>query len=592
MAIGNNNFIDEIKSVANIVDEVGQVVPLKRAGSNYKGCCPFHNEKTPSFVVSETKQIFTCFGCGATGDVIEFTKRYYNLDFMEAAQKLGDKYNKKIWTKDSHKKEANNLFYEINREAAAFFMKAMFVPGNSGYKYITGRGITPDTIKAFGLGYADGEWHSLMDHLLSKGYDKKSLITLGLIAESKGRYYDKFRNRVMFPIINTSGKVIGFGGRIIGDGEPKYMNSPESPIFLKKNNLYALNLTRQSIGKEDTAIVVEGNMDVVSLYQAGVYNVCATCGTALTENQARLIKRYTPNVVLSYDSDSAGRKAALRGIEILHAAECKVKVLHVTDGKDPDDFVKKHGASAFKELVKEASTYAEYKIEDVGLKHNITKEYDKLEYMKDVAKVLSSLGPIEQDIYIKKISSGMDISEGALRREVTGEAEKLKDENAKAVRPYSEGHSEKEDLSSKPITKLERQLLHIMLMEPVYYKKIAARQNAFESDSGRAIYEAVKLQMKEDPDRTDFDEKRIADYIDEKYVSTLKNIMENEPMGGNVEAVMQQCFNTIERNDLEKRYQELIDQLEIAGDSETDVSVQREIMEECKFIRERIEELK
>lgn len=590
MAIGNNNFIEEIKSVANIVDEVSQVVPLKRAGSNYKGCCPFHNEKTPSFVVSENKQIFTCFGCGATGDIIEFTRRYYNLDFMEAAQKLADRYNIKIELKESKSKEANNKLYEINREAAAFFMKAMFVPGNPGLKYITGRGISIETIKAFGLGYADGEWHSLMDHLLSKGYDQKTLLTLGLISESKGRYYDKFRDRVMFPIINTSGKVIGFGGRIIGDGEPKYMNSPESPIFLKKNNVYALNLTRQDIGKEDTAIVVEGNMDVVSLYQAGVKNVCATCGTALTENQARLIKRYTPNVVLSYDADAAGRKAALRGIEILHAADCKVKVLHVTDGKDPDDFVKKHGAEAFKELVKDASSYAEYRIEDVKLRHDTSKEDGKLEYMKEVAKVLSSLGPVEQDIYIKKVSSSMNISEGALRREVTGEVQKTQIETSKT---HQRKTSEENPVSfEKPITKLERQLIHIMLMEPVHYKKIAAHQSAFESDAARAIFEAVKLQVKEQPDRAEFDEKRIADSIDEKHAATLKSIMENEPMGGNVEAVMKQCFNTIERNELEKRYKELLAQLEIAGDSETDISIQQEIMEECKFIRERIEELK
>lgn len=583
--MASNSSIDEIKNVSNIVDVIGEVVPLKRAGSNFKGCCPFHSEKTPSFVVSETKQIFTCFGCGASGDVIEFVKRYYNLDFKEAVEKLGAKYNIKVEFKSNSNSREFEHFYEINREAAAFFMRALFTPGNPGMEYAKSRNILPETIKAFGLGYADGGGTTLLQHLRSKGYSEKDLLKLGLISERNGKYADKFRNRLMFPIINTSGKVIGFGGRIIGDGEPKYMNSPESPIFLKKNNLFGLNLTRQSIGKEDQAIIVEGNMDVVSLYQSGVHNVCATCGTALTESQSKLLARYTKNVVLSYDADDAGRKAALRGIEILHGAGSKVKVLHVTDGKDPDDYVKSHGAAAFKELVKNASSYADYRIDDLKRRFDVESEEGRIEFFKEVAKILAVLSPTEQDIYTKKISAQMDISEGALRLETKD----MKARDAEKPKPVRKNASEDEHLE---ISKLERQLLKILLIAPGYYPQIAARKNAFESSAALSILDAIKKQRDENPHLEAFDENRILDSLDENCSAALNEIIENEPIGGNVETVMQQCFNTIERNALEIREKELLDRLELAGGMEDEGSLQNEILEELQYTRNMITQLR
>ena len=304
--------LEELKSRLNIVDVIGRVVPLRRAGSNFKGVCPFHNEKTPSFVVSEQKQIFTCFGCGASGDAIEFTKRYYNLEFQEAVEKLAAENGLSI---SLHKGNGDReKYYEINKEAARFFYRAFTEQQNAGYTYMKNRGMDDAILKKFGIGYADESWDSLYLFFKKKGISEKILLELGLISESKGKYYDKFRNRVMFPIINTSGKVIGFGGRAIGQAEPKYLNSPENKVFQKKNNLYALNITKQDIGKEGYAILVEGYMDAISLYQNGVRNVGASLGTALTDNQARLLNRYTKNVVLSYDADSAGRNAALRGI--------------------------------------------------------------------------------------------------------------------------------------------------------------------------------------------------------------------------------------------------------------------------------------
>ena len=320
--------IEDLKSRIDIVDVIGRQVQLKRAGANYKGLCPFHNEKTPSFIVSPQKQIFTCFGgCGASGDVVSFVMRYYNLEFNEAVEKLAKEYGIDI-VKSQRRNDDREKYYEINREAARFFYRNMTEGPNRGYSYMRRRGIEDRTIKKFGLGYAPDSWDSLYGYFKEKGTDEKLLLELGLLSQKDGRYFDKFRDRVIFPIINTAGKVIGFGGRALDDkAMPKYLNSPENRVFQKKNNLYALNSTKQDIGKAGTAIIVEGYMDAISLYQNGVRNVAASLGTALTDNQAKLINRYTKNVVLSYDADAAGQKAALRGIEVLRNEGCKDNLL-------------------------------------------------------------------------------------------------------------------------------------------------------------------------------------------------------------------------------------------------------------------------
>lgn len=584
---GNNRAIEEIKSAANIVDVIGRVVPLKRAGSNYKGCCPFHNEKTASFVVSESKQIFTCFGCEATGDVIEFTKRYYNLDFKEAIEKLGKEYGIDVEFKSGGNAEKNKLLYEINREAAAFFMRALYVPGNPGYKYISGRGLKPETLKAFGIGYADEEWHSLRDHMRKKGYDDKTLISLGLLSQKNGNVYDKYRNRIIFPIINTSGKVIGFGGRIIGDGEPKYLNSDESPIFQKKNNLYALNLSRKFAGEQDCAILVEGYMDVVSLYQSGVKNVAASLGTALTENQARLLKRYTKNVVLSYDADNAGRKAALRGIEILHKEDCNVKVLHVSDGKDPDEFVKKNGPEAFRKEIASALNYAEYRLEDVKRTFPPGNDENRLKYMKAAADVIKSLSPVEQDIYIKKVAGEQGISEGALRREVEQSAQES------TVKIYGPNKIPQKAKRDDNITVIERQLIKILTVEPSTYKEIAKRKHVFASSSGANIFNALYSRLSGSFGSEILDVKALADGLSSEDAEILKSIIENEPVAGNVEKILHQCFDTIACKDLERRRNELTARLDMIDNTDSSADEKaREIIEEIMFLNEEISKLK
>lgn len=577
--MGTVNTVDEIKSRCNIVDVIGQVVPLKRAGSNFKGKCPFHNEKTPSFVVSETKQIFTCFGCGATGDVIAFVEKYYQLDFMQAVEKLANEYGIEMdrsFRKDQHKDEA----YNINREAAKFFFKAFRENANPGYTYMINRGIDHETLNKFGIGYADDKWDSLYKHLTDMGFKTESLLELGLISESRGKYYDKFRNRVMFPIINTSGKVIGFGGRIIGDGNPKYLNSQESSVFLKKNNLYGLNITRQEISKENQAILVEGYMDVISLYQSGIRNVSASLGTALTENQAKLLKRYTHNIVLSYDADQAGINAALRGLDILHKENCKVKVLHVTDGKDPDEFVKKNGRLAFKKLIDDALPFADYKLSILRKNIDISTTEGRVDFLKKAAEVLIQLSPVEADIYIKKLAQETKISEGAIRLEMNVNNSEIKYPERRQIKASDEE-------KTNDITMLEKNIIKLILHSSKYYGEfVRYSKDVFRSESGYKIFSGIG-SIYTDGEAVDI--RRLADQMEPEENRILKDILKNVQII-NESTLFKDCIETIETKRLSNKEKELIMRLSMADEEENNDSINeltKELMQIQKLLKNR-----
>ena len=574
----NNSTIDDLKSQINIVDVVGRVVALKRAGANHKGVCPFHNEKTPSFVVSEQKQIFTCFGCGATGDAIKFTQQYYNLDFNEAIEKLGNEYG--ITIKRSNFGEDREKYYEVNKEAARFFYRAFTEQKNAGYTYMKNRGLDDAILKKFGIGYADEKWDSLYNYFKAKGVDEKILLELGLISESKGKYYDKFRNRVMFPIINTSGKVIGFGGRAIGDDNPKYLNSPENKVFQKKNNLYALNISKQDIGKEGYAILVEGYMDAISLYQGGVRNVAASLGTALTENQTRLLKRYTKNVVLSYDADSAGQNAAMRGSEILIKDDCKVKVLHVTDGKDPDEFIKKNGREAFLKLIDGALPYIDYKLRYIRRDMDLSSDDGKIDYIKAAAAVLRDLSPVEADVYIKKLSKELHIAEGAIKMEILGNNSNSSRNNQPAVPQRNHREEEvQEEMSS-----LEASIIKSLMVNPGLTEKLLDYSEIMASTPARKamdiLFELYGLNG-------DFHMNQLTDRLDPVESEALSSALDKIAIAGNEEQVFSECINTWQRKRLLQQEQELITRLSLADEENNPDSINQltlELMEIQKQI--------
>ena len=572
------NAVDEIKNRCNIVDVIGRCVPLKKAGSNYKGVCPFHNEKTPSFVVSEEKQIFTCFGCGASGDVIEFVQRYENLDFHGAVQKLAEECGVDL-TKSSFGAESRKeVYYEWNREAAAYFYKVFRKSVNPGIAYMQKRGLKPETLQKFGIGYADENWDSLYWYLKGKGADEKILLSLGLISDSKGRYYDKFRNRVIFPIINTRGKVIGFGGRVLGDGTPKYLNSPESPVFLKKNNLYGLNLSRQDINKEDCAILVEGYMDVISLYQHGIRNVAASLGTALTENQAAMLKRYTNNVILSYDADEAGKAAALRGMDILHKAGCKVKVLHISDGKDPDEFIKKNGRDAFRSLLKEALPFADYKLALLKEKSDLRTTDGNVVFLQKAAEILRELSPVEADIYVRKLAAETHISEGAIRMEMRGA--KSEANNVPSEKRRSE--TKKTQIGGRDL--LERNLIRLMLLKGTYIPRTEPYASAFKDPVCYRIYEVIRSLYQSDEE---IDLKKLEDSLDNECAVVLGEIVEHIQLSGNDEQMFEDCIEHIRIGMREKREAEIIKLLEIMDEEKEKTAIEDLTKELMQIQREK-----
>ncbi len=414
----SEEVIQKIKEENDIVDIVSEVVTLKKTGKNYLGRCPFHSEKTPSFTVSSEKQIYKCFGCGEAGNVISFVMKTRNMAFPEAVKFLGEKVGIVVDDADSPGKSSatNEKFkrmYDINIQAARYFytnLKRFKAP----YEYLKGRGITDETIKKFGIGFALDNWQGIRSYLKQRGFSEEEILQLGLTTKNeKGNIYDRFRNRIIFPVFNVSGRVIGFGGRVLDDSKPKYLNSPETPIFHKGTNLYGLNLAIKN-NQARTVIMVEGYMDVISLSQQGVTNVVATLGTALTEGQCKLLKRYIDTVIVSFDSDVAGQNATIRGLEILQKSGFDLKILQIPSGKDPDEFIRSFGREKFLNLVDGALPIIDFKLRMAEKGIDFSKQEMVIKYLKRVVNVLKDLDPLEKAVYIKQVSEKSGIGEEAI----------------------------------------------------------------------------------------------------------------------------------------------------------------------------------
>ncbi len=418
--------IDRIKDELNIVDVVSEYVILKKAGKSYKGLCPFHSEKTPSFTVSEERQRFKCFGCGEGGDVFSFVMKRENMSYPEAVRVCADRLGIVIEESETSREDMarRKLLYRINEEAMMYFYKNILVQ-KPPQNYLQSRGISSRMINRFRLGYADGSWNGLRDHMLSKKFDEKDLETLGLIAKSKrGDYYDVFRDRLIFPILDTKKNVIGFGGRILGSGHPKYLNSPESEIFLKRSNLYGLHSIADN-NNRDRILLVEGYMDVIGLSNHGLNIAVASLGTALTEGQANLIKRYGKKIYVCYDADQAGVNAAKRAIEIFDSIQTEAKFVVLPEGMDPDDFVREYGLDVFEERLENAYPAIDYQVHLLRKKYDVSEFQQKLAFLREVTKVLSTIKlETTRSAYIDKISKEIEIDSAALRKDVDEEKKK------------------------------------------------------------------------------------------------------------------------------------------------------------------------
>ncbi len=496
----SEEFIQKVKEENDIVDIISEKVKLKRTGRNYMGLCPFHHEKTPSFSVSQDKQIYKCFGCGEAGNVITFIMKINNITFPEAVKTLADKANIDFEENDnnmnSKKAGIKEKLYAINVEAARYFLKNL-QNVNKASDYFSKRGITLKTMRSFGLGYSLDSWNALLNYMKTKGYSELDLLNAGLIIKNqRGGYYDRFRNRVMFPVFDYRGKVIGFGGRVLDDSKPKYLNSPETPLFIKGTNLYGLNFAIKN-NNSRSFIMVEGYMDCISLHQFGITNTVASLGTALTLNQAKLLKRFADKVIISYDADTAGQSATLRGLNILKKVGFEIFVLTVPKGKDPDEFIRNNGREAFLKLIDEALPLIDYRLKNAKQGINIEKGHGIVKYAENAVEIIAELDSIEKDFYIKKLSEETNIKTQALY-DIMNEKLQKKPKNDEQLNIEN-------DFGSKlylepPYLKAERGLLNIMLNNAEAFEYIV--NNFDESELIIESHKKIYILMKNNIERS------------------------------------------------------------------------------------------
>lgn len=590
MYVINDNVLDEIRDRADIVDLIGEYVDLKRSGSNYMGLCPFHSEKTPSFSVSPSKSIFKCFGCGVGGDVITFIMKRENLNFPEAVEFLAEKYNVRLSEyKDENKeaKDKRNRLYEINREAAMHFLNN-FSSSQKAQKYLRDRGLNDKTIRAYGLGYSKDSWTDLYDHLIKLGYKEDELLELNLISKSKnGNYIDRFRDRVMFPIINRNNKVIAFGARGFGDAKPKYLNSRETPIFHKGSNLFNMNIVSRESSRE-RIILVEGYMDVISLYNSGINYSVASLGTSLTEDQAAIIKKMAKDIYICYDSDKAGINATSRAIDIFLSKSCKPKIIELEGGLDPDDFIKKYGMEGFENKIKSAISYIDFKIKKLRENFNLEDAEGLSNFTIESAKILSSIkNPIERDIFVKEFSKKYNISYKAIENYINYlNRNKIKSEKKEKFKLKKNTNVVK---STK--TKAQEELLSYSLLDNDIYNYIKNKIQVFYFTNAmtRASFEEIPKMFEEEMEVSEFlnllEKNRLIDStFKENILGIIKNIHVDDK-------IVDELIKTVERNYLQKekdRILENIDKLQ----GEEDKNLLLEALKDLKEINLKLSELK
>lgn len=507
-----DSFLQELKLRSDITEIASSYVNLKRHGRNMVGLCPFHGEKTPSFNIYTENGSFYCFGCGAGGDVITFIMKIENLDYVEAVKFLAQRAGMEMPenTYDDSMSKLRMRIYEANREAARFFHSTLISPrGQSGLNYLRGRALSDRTIRHFGLGFADDDWNSLCNHLKNKGFSEYEILSANLAFKNRSGngIHDRFVNRVMFPIIDLRGNVIAFGGRIMTDEKPKYLNTSDTPVFKKSENLFSLNNAKSSDTR--TLILCEGYMDVIALNQAGFTNAVATLGTALTNEQAVLMKRYADEVIICYDADGAGQKATARAIQILRNAGLPIKILTVPSGKDPDEFIRskgENGPAAFKLLIDKCGNDVEYRLMKLRENYNLTTTDGKVAFLNDAVKIVASIeSPIERDVFASKLCAELEIDKNAFNDQIAkikrrGRRENIKKET-RQIQYELNGQNDKinkEHYKKPRSSSAEEALLVYLINNPDYANSISERvtPDKFSNSLIKRYYEYVLGKIK------------------------------------------------------------------------------------------------
>lgn len=482
--------LEEIRDKLDIVDIVSRYINLKPSGSNFKALCPFHDEKTPSFVVSPEKQIFHCFGCGASGNVINFVQKIENISFIEAVKILAKEAGVSVFEREEDKEidRKKGLLYAVLEFATLFYKKNLKREhGKDAYSYLIKRGITPPIMEMFNIGWAPYGEYILGKEAEKRGYTKEILLESGLVYKTKdGRYIDYFRGRIIFPIKDIKGRIIGFGGRVLGNGEPKYINTKDTPIFNKSHILYGIDIAKEYIKKRKEAFIVEGYMDLIAMHKNNIENTVATLGTSLTENQARILKRFSQKVFISYDGDKAGNKATLRGIKIFKKQGIKIGIISIPSGDDPDTYLKKHGRTSFLKLKEDSKTVLNFLIEVKEREFNIEDPDERVKFLRELIKDINEISDeLELSTYLKAISEKYDVEERLLYSELSRikrNSHINKDENPKGIR-------------GNGIEKTQEAIIGIMLSDEE--ARDIALSRLSEKDFPNNIYKTIFTKIKE-----------------------------------------------------------------------------------------------
>lgn len=508
----SDSFLEQLRMNTDIESVISPYVNLRRRGKNLVGLCPFHNEKTPSFTVYPENGSFYCFGCGVGGDVITFVRRMENLDYMEAVKQLADRAGMALPEDgyDDSLAKKRTAVLSANRAAAKFFHSQLFTPqGRQALDYFLGRGLSMETIRHFGLGFAPDDWRALKNHLNSQGFDDVLLESANLVRRSdknsKVSYYDNFRNRAMFPIIDPRGNVIAFGGRVLDDSKPKYINTSDTLVYKKSNGVFALNFAKN--GNDGKLIIAEGYMDVISLHQAGFTNAVACLGTALTKEQANLLSRYANEIILSYDADEAGQKATARALSIFGTTGMEIKVLRLTGGKDPDEIIKKYGAQRFRDIIEGAANDTEYRLLNARKGIDLTSDDGKVKYLSAAADVLAEIGsPVEVDVYASRLANELGVDKLAIQSQVKYKREGLQ-KRRKAQREQEQqrmllnGQNTRnpERASHLRAAKAEEMLIASLMRNPDFYNKLKDGLSAdyFVTSLNKRIFSVILSRLEE-----------------------------------------------------------------------------------------------
>lgn len=584
MARYSEEILNEIRQSNDIVDVISQYVHLKRSGRNYFGLCPFHNEKSPSFSVSPDKQIFHCFGCGVGGNVITFVSQIEGLNFIETVQMLAERANIQLPTLqnngDTQREILKDKVYKVNEFTAEYYHQNLYKPqAKMAQEYVKKRQLTNETLKSFRIGFS-GKFDELYQELKKQGFQEQEILESGLVNKNeRGQYIDRYRNRLMFPICDARGRVIAFGGRVLDDSKPKYINSPENIVYSKGRHLFGLNVAKK--GDTKKILIVEGYMDVISLHQRGITNVVASLGTALTEQQGWLLRKNSEQIILSFDSDEAGIKAKLRSIEILQNMGCDLRVLQLEGAKDPDEYILKYGNMRFQNAVDKAFSVVEFKVKILKKELNLDNTNDKIKFLNEIAKLISKVdNTMEREVYIEKIAKEYDISKEAIYAEVN----KLTYKNVKTEKVLERPkpvvtHKKVETKEvSEAIRRRENTIISILLTGDLSIYEII-KQNIKPEDFQDEINQKIAKKLYEEFEKGNSNINAILDKLDEKEQGHITEIMADDYEIEDMEKAIDDIIQSYQREKLVDRKMQILTLLEEQSENVEKKELEKELIE-------------